>query len=63
MSEVTTSIINWREYVMQKWGQEYNIPETVYRVTGGGRDTRRDGNSYREFKSTDNSAHGVYERG
>lgn len=54
MSEVTTRILNWRDVVLKEWGEEYNVPETAYRF-GQGR-------SAREFKSTDNSDHGVYQR-
>ena len=56
MSEVTTRILNWRDFVLEKWGEEYNVPETAYKF-GGAR-----GQSAREFKSTDNSNHGVYRR-
>lgn len=56
MSEVTTRILNWRDLVLKAWGEEYNVPETAYRFTGS-----KNSNG-REFKSTDNSNHGVYER-
>ena len=56
MSEVTTRILNWRDVVLKEWGEEYNVPETVYRFGTA------KGQSVREFKSTDNSNHGVYER-
>lgn len=51
MSEVTTRILNWRDLVLKAWGEDYDKPETVYRFSQN-----------REFKSTDNSDHGVYER-
>src|SRR5690349_18435179 len=47
-----TRLINWRDRVLQAWGDEYNAPETVYAFSGG-----------RKFKSTDGSEHGVYRRG
>ena len=56
MSEVTTRILNWRDEVLKAWGEEYNVPETAYRFGTA------KGQSVREFKSTDNSNHGVYER-
>ena len=56
MSEVTTRILNWRDVVLKEWGEEYNVPETAYRFGTA------KGQSVREFKSTDNSNHGVYER-
>ena len=56
MSEVTTRILNWRDYVLKAWGEEYNVPETAYRFG------EAKGQVPREFKSTDNSNHGVYER-
>ena len=56
MSEVTTRILNWRDLVLKAWGEEYNVPETAYKFSNGKRDGAR------EFKSTDNSNHGVYER-
>ena len=56
MSEVTTRILNWRDLVLKAWGEDYSVPETAYRFGVGA------GQSVREFKSTDNSNHGVYER-
>lgn len=56
MSEVTTRILNWRDVVLKAWGEEYNVPETAYRFGVAA------GQSAREFKSTDNSEHGVYRR-
>jgi hypothetical protein len=56
MSEVNTSIINWRDLVLKAWGPDYDEVETAYKFSNG-----RGG--AREFKSTDNSNHGVYERG
>jgi hypothetical protein len=55
-SEVTTSIINWRDLVLKAWGPDYDVPETAYRFSNSKLSTGR------EFKSTDNSNHGVYER-
>jgi hypothetical protein len=52
MSELpTVRILNWRDEVLKAWGADYNVPEVVYRFSQN-----------REFKSTDNSDHGVYER-
>lgn len=51
MNEVTTRILNWRDLVLKAWGEEYNVPETAYKFSQA-----------REFKSTDNSEHGVYRR-
>ena len=56
MSEVTTRIINWRDVVLKEWGDEFYVPETAYKFGQAA------GLSAREFKSTDNSNHGVYER-
>ena len=52
----TVRILNWRDLVLKAWGEDYNVPETAYRFGVGA------GQSVREFKSTDNSNHGVYER-
>lgn len=56
MSESNTRLLNWREMVLKAQGDEQNAPEVVYRF-GVER-----GLSAREFRSTDNSDHGVYER-
>lgn len=61
MSDPNYSLINWREYCQEKWGQEWNVPEPVYRFSGGNRDILSPAN--RVFRSTDNSTHGVYRRG
>ena len=55
-NEVTTSILNWRDMVLKAWGDEYNVPETAYKFA------EAKGQVPREFKSTDNSNHGLYER-
>src|SRR5690349_5263857 len=52
MSEVNTRIINWRDVVLEAWGDAYNVPETVYNFSGA-----------RKFQSTDGSDHGIYRRG
>lgn len=56
-SEVTTRILNWRDLVLKAWGDDYYKPDTAYRFSSGKL------NNGREFQSTDNSDHGVYERG
>ena len=60
MSEPNYTLINWREFCEQKWGEAWNVPEVVYRFSGPSLDGQA---GSRVFRSTDATERGASKRG
>ena len=50
-NRVQTRTLSWKEIVERTWGKEWNEPEVVYQFSDG-----------REFRSTDKTDSGIYQR-
>ena len=50
-TKVTTRTINWRQQVLQMWGDQWTVPDVVYRMSDGSKK-----------ESTDQYQTGIYKR-